>query len=213
MRRLRRSWIACLAIVVIGCASACGGSAANGTTPSPETPDVPVATPSAVIITATSTPAAYAFPEKGYSVTAPAGWFSQPAALYDVAGASFPTDLFVAPAQSGGIEPSVAISCLKPREDQATTEQYRDGWQNFIKLISGVDVEPSATTVNGSAAFLFKYSQAQANGEPLAADRTDVVFVAGSCRWMITLLVPTGEDASYSPALQLVMDSFRLITN
>jgi hypothetical protein len=192
------------AILLIGPA-ACGGSTdRSATTTSAATPaPQPTTTPSFTV-----NDGVYTFTGKGYSVRAPDGWQAHPDVSFDVSGARFPSDAFFAPDLIGGIQPSISISCLKPLADQTTTEEFRDGWSAFLKQLLQVDVTPSATTAGSNPAFIFAYVQNQANGEVTNADRTDIVFLSGQCRWMITLLAPAGQRDKYLPVLDGVRTSF-----
>ncbi len=154
----------------------------------------------------------YTFAQKGYSVVAPDGWTAQPNGSFDVAGARFPMDIFFTPDIINGIQPSVSVSCLKPRQDEATTAQFRDGWRAFLTQLIRTDVIPREVSVDGNAAYTFDYAQGQEIGTATIADKTDVVFVAGQCRWLITLLAPAGQRAKYRPVLDGVLKSFRTLT-
>ncbi len=166
---------------------------------------------------ATATPsfsvsgATYTFAGKGYAVDLPAGWQARASVSFDVAGARFPTDAFVAPETTSGIQPSISFSCLKPRASEATTTTFRDAWKSFLKQLLSIDVQPTPTTVAQQPAYVFAYQQNQANGGTVNAARTDVVFVAGGCRWMITLLAPPEQQAADRRILDATLATFRLL--
>ena len=196
--------VAMIGMVWTGCSSSNGGPAAA----TPTSDVAPQATPSPRPRPVLNG-GVYTFASKGYSVRQPDGWTLLPDATYDVAGARYPTDtFFFGNTVIDGIQPSISISCLKPRAEQDTTAQFRDSWQTFVQQLSGKPVSPSIVTVGQEKAFSFEYVQSQENGAPTTADRTDVIFATTQCRWLITLLAPVGHQTDYQAALATVLSSF-----
>lgn len=201
-------WLVCALAVAAVIATACRSSPGGSKTPTPAG-RTPVATS-----TAAPTPVVngdvVTFPNKGYSVKTPQGWTLLPNASYDIANAQFPGDSFFAGRDViNGIQPNISITCLKPRAEQATTEAFRDGWQAFVENLTGQKLTAQPRSVGGAPAYELDYTQSQESGGPTTADRTDAVLVAGTCRWMFTLLSPPGKRADYLPALNAILDSFR----
>lgn len=143
---------------------------------------------------------------------APDAWIVHPNASFDVAEAQYPMDAFFGPGTVNGIQPNITIACLKSQTDQATTEQFRDGWRAFLQALVRVDVTPTLTSVSGSAAFAFDYRQDLGAGGSTIGEKTDVVFVHGQCRWLITLLVPSGLRGQYSGVFSSLLKSFKLLS-
>ncbi len=155
----------------------------------------------------------YTFAQKGYAIDVPAGWLVHQNEVFDTANARFPTDAFFSPATSGGIQPSISIVCLKPRTDQATTDAFRDAWKQYVSLVSKQDVAPLAVTVDGKPAYEFNYTQPlpeqTAPGQAKAVAKSDVVLVAGGCRWMVTLTAPVDANAPFRAAFDQALASLK----
>lgn len=154
----------------------------------------------------------YTFPDKGYSVEKPAGWGARPNNLFVVSSELFPSDSFIAPDSEvvDNIRPSVSISCLIPGENERTSADAATAWGAFVNQLARQEVPSTRTAVSGVDAFAFNYAQQQHASAPIFADRTDVVFVSGGCRWLITLLTPEGRRESYIERFEKLLESFKV---
>ncbi len=200
-------------------AAACGGSsgAPSDATTSAETPALPSPVP--VQMTPFPTPEVagqtYRFPAKGYAVNAPDGWNARPNHFFDALNGRFPTDAFFFPQATNGVQPNITVECLKPRDDQATTDQFRDGWGAFIAQLTGSQPTPRAMTLAGQPAYAFDYTQklTDQTGSQAATsvDKTDVVAVQGGCRWQVSYTTPQGSANQYRPVFDRFLASFKFL--
>ena len=203
MRRSALVWCVS-AILVAGCDGSSGNVTPAAVAPSATTV-VGSARPTPEVVGST-----YRFLSKGYSVDAPSGWQAQPDSVFDKVNSQFPTDAFYAPDVTDKVQPNLSITCQKTRPDQVTTVQYRDAYGALLKQIANVDVTPRLVTVDGSPAYAFDYTQEIAT-QATSVDKTDVVFAAGNCRWLVTLAMPTGQRAMYAPVFDQALSSIKLL--
>ncbi len=211
------SLLAVLAAVSLA-AAACGGSSGGSPTIA-STTETPLPSPVPVQTTPFPSPAVagqrYSFTAKGYAVDAPAGWNPRPNQFLDALNARFPTDAFFFPQATNGVQPNIAVTCLKPRDDQATTEQFRDGWAAFLAQLTGSQPAPKAMTLAGQPAYAFDYTQklTDQSGSQSASnvDKTDVVLVQAGCRWQVSYTTPQGAAARYRPVFDQFLASFKFL--
>lgn len=209
--------LAAAALAVAGCGGDSGGS--GGSPASGATAETALPSPVPVQTTPFPTPVvagqAYRFTAKGYAVQAPDGWNASPNHFFDALNARFPTDAFFFPETTNGVQTNITVACLKPRDDQATTDQFRDGWSAFLGQLTGASPTARATTLGGQPAFAFDYSQklTEQTGSQTATnvDKTDVVAVQGGCRWLVTYLAPQGSADQYRAVFDGFMASFQFL--
>ena len=201
-----------VAVVCLAAAAACGGGSkstpTNAPLPSPVSDRTPYPTPQVSGST-------YTFGEKGYSIDSPAGWEAQPDVVFDQVNNRFPADAFFAAETVEGIQPSITVSCRKPKPDQATTDAYGDAWRAYLALIVHSDVVPRPVMAAGAPAWAFDYveplPEQTAPGEAHEIGKTDVVFVDGGCNWLVTEAFPSDKRADYAPTFEAALASFKVV--
>jgi hypothetical protein len=200
------------AVLAVGATACDNGDETADETPTPEVTPAAEATP---FPTPEIDGVTLTFADKGYSVEAPEGFLIEANHLFNPAGARYATDAFIYPDAIDGVQPSISITCQNLREDDSS-ERYRESWgQLASQIAAGGEVDERELTVDGEPAYALAYTQElrERTGEEVVGqiEKTDVIFMASECRWLLAYSAPPGSADEFAPAFEYVLDTFRLL--
>jgi hypothetical protein len=157
----------------------------------------------------------YTFRAKGYAVDVPEGWRFEPNYILDRAGAQFAQDVMFHEDVIDSVQPNVIIECLRPREDELSSEDLRDRRLAVAELAGDGEVAQGEVEVGGEQAYVIRFEQSLRDRDDddviARIDRTEVLLVHGECRWMIAFVTPGGHRDAYEAAFDEVLASFRFV--
>jgi len=146
----------------------------------------------------------YASEVKGYSISFPEGWSTQPSSV-DLDRTS--TDVFFAP---GTGEPGVAPTLSVTKESLPSgmnLDEYLGAWLDYMSAGSRVVSEPEPLDVGGMRGYLVDY---EGFSRQQSVQLTAAVLVKGDAGWEIILAVPAGKRSEYRPLLAAVLSSLTI---
>lgn len=213
MRQSSRTWASVLGVVVLlGAVFASCGDGNDNTANDPTATSVPPATD---FPTPTVEDGTYRFDDKGYAVEEPEGWTASPNYVFEPAGSRFPSDAFLFPEVDQEIQPSIVVTCLRPRDDQPTLEAFSEAWRGLLTNLEVENLSVDDISVASSPAQEISYTQAlrRQTGEDVFSrvEKTDVIFMSDGCRWLITMTTSEGTHANHRDALESLVESFELL--
>jgi hypothetical protein len=146
------------------------------------------------------------YPSKGYAVDFPDGWkVSSNAVRAD----SLTADIFFAPNEIAGVQPSISVSREDLSADISAQQTYVDTKVRTAQGLGGQNLQvTSGSSVAGREASVISYARVL-NGVGL--EKRDVVFVDDGHGWVITLTTPAGQSTTYYPLLDQFLASFKLL--
>jgi hypothetical protein len=199
---MNRYWV--VTILVFGSLglAACGGGgrdkqvATPGITEQPASPVVGTPGQGFTVIDNLFEPA-----DGGYSVQLPEGWTPEPNFL---PSSGHVVDAFFAPGLVQGVQPNISVTCEELPEGAALRDYFNEK-MDVEKRVAQVEPEISSREVSGREALVFRF--ARENTKP-PLEKTEVIFITGSCGWSISLTVPYSEAASYHDLFDKFLASF-----
>jgi hypothetical protein len=205
---------ALLPLVSVLSLSACGGSSGGSSDTTPVPTDLARTTCKAPQAAAPTTPgslpqglAEYRSPERGYRVQYPESWSVEANA---VGVANITGDAFFTGDTAGKINANVSVTC-ETVPIGTSSGDFIDAKRTVVQRTVGKlpDID-KMLTVNGSEAASVAYSlQVAQTPEPIAIDKVEVYFADDMGGWTIALTAPKGSIATYRPAFDALVQSYR----
>jgi len=204
-------------LVVAGLALlACGGNGGTGSpTPENETvrttckPDTPPVFDAPVDLPADQKE--FQAAERGYTARYPADWEARAnqAAVANVSG-----DAFFGPTVSSSLRVNISVTC-ETVPVGTTSREFTDAKLEVMRRVfGGSPTQGEQTQVDGKDAYLIMYAMGEdtpaagATAEPLNAETVQVMFADERGGWIISLLTPTGQLATYRAFFDTFVASF-----
>jgi hypothetical protein len=211
---MRRVWWSVLLVLAVGLgAAACGGGGNGGEGETPTAVTTAVATAQSLphqaptpFPTPLITNNHLESPTKGYAADFPEGWTVTSNVL------TYPgvtADAFFGPTEIAGVKPNISVS----REDLGGEESPQTYVQDKVKAAQGLGAQgltiQGGKTVAGQEASVISYGLTR---DTIQLDKEDAVFVGGGFGWIITLIAPAGQRATFQPLFDQLLASFKLLT-
>lgn len=197
---VRGCWYAGLlvaAVVPALLAVACGGRGGGD-----ETPTVTARTP---LPEPTITGNQFVFPERGYSVTIPEGWTTDP---NSVVSGPLKVDSFFSSEQVNGVQTNIAVTC-EDNPERIGLAEYVDGKLETLRQLDARDLQRlGSLDVSGVQAEMVQYHYVR---DDLTIGRVDVMFVGGACAWTVSLTAAPSVVEAGKSTLTTFLSSFELL--